>query len=159
MANLHLNVTNDYVEMFLTLSQECVDKRKYYCTKNSQISISFIFFRRLMFSQQAAHLFMQQPKKDDPDDRGSNPGFSPSLFSLPPHSSHLFSSHHLANVVTSQQQADFLSAISSGMKFMFQVAFQTDIGRYVFFPNEIFPNEDFPKGKSLNALIPKCINP
>ena len=79
-----------------------------------RIFLSF-FLRRLMFSQQAAHLFMQQPKKDDLDDRGSNPGgFSPSLFSLPPHSSHLFSSHHLANVVTSQQQADFLSAISSG---------------------------------------------
>ena len=79
-----------------------------------------------MFSHQAAQLFMQQPKKDENvDDRGSNPasGSSP-LFSLPPHSSaHLFaaSHHHLQNslftsAVTSQQQADFLSAISSGQK-------------------------------------------
>ena len=80
-----------------------------------------------MFSHQAAQFFMQQPKKDENvDDRGSNPasGSSP-LFSLPPHSSaaHLFASshHHLqnslfTNAVTSQQQADFLSAISSGKK-------------------------------------------
>jgi hypothetical protein len=34
-----------------------------------------------------------------------------------------------------------------------------NVGRYVFFPNEIIPNEDVPKEKSLNELIPKRAYP
>jgi hypothetical protein len=64
------------------------------------------------------HQHQHQPKKDDGSNVGPNVGSS--LFSLPPHSSHLFASQHHAasifsNAVTSQQQADFLSAISSGL--------------------------------------------
>jgi hypothetical protein len=71
----------------------------------------------MMFSGQSGHLLMPQPKKDDPDDRNPGPG---SLFSMPHPSSlsSLFSGQHPASIfshpVTSQQQADFLTAISSG---------------------------------------------
>ena len=64
---------------------------------------------------------MHHPKKEDPDDRGSNPATSSSsLFPVHPSNlSNLFSAQHPGSifnhsVVTSQQQADFLSAISSG---------------------------------------------